>query len=319
MGVKKSLGQFFTKNLECILLNHVLDFMVESGKNVLYDPFAGEGDLLNLELPTIDTRVGLDIDQNLGWRYNDSLIDIPNIDNSIIFTNPPYYGKSSAAKHKETSVLRYFEGNDCTDLYQVALERCLRASDYVVAIIPESFINSSFDKSRLCSITTVEENPFTDTDCPICIACFDGNHHQENEIKMYKGNTFVCHLNDLTKYKTDAEKGAKIKFNDKNGWLAIKCIDDIRFGLTSDFDYDFANNIKVSSRTYTLVSVDVPLEKREAFLEKCNKLVNEIRKDTHDLLLTPFKGNKGGKRRRRLDFATTRLIINKVLIELELL
>lgn len=37
---------------------------------------------------------------------------------------------------------KYFEKH--TDLYQLALDKMLEAQDYVVAIVPETYINSSF-------------------------------------------------------------------------------------------------------------------------------------------------------------------------------
>ena len=44
----------------------------------------------------------------------------------------------------------------------------------------------------------------------------------------------------------------------------------------------------------------------------CNKILNDIRNKSHDLILSPFKGNmKNGVRRRRLDFYTCRAIIEK--------
>jgi len=53
----------------------------------------------------------------------------------------------------------------------------LKSQNNVVAIIPETFINSNFKKKNyLHSITVLEENPFEDTDSPIIIACFDGKY-----------------------------------------------------------------------------------------------------------------------------------------------
>src|SRR3990167_3945429 len=49
-----------------------------------------------------------------------------------------------------------------------ALKKCL-TNDYGVVIIPETFINSSFPKNRLVSITILEDNPFDDTETPVCV------------------------------------------------------------------------------------------------------------------------------------------------------
>lgn len=117
---------------------------------------------------------GLDIDAALARRRNDSLRGIPRLKTGIIITNPPYLTNYSARrKGLFGDVERYFEANRHDDLYKIALERCLEAAEYVVAIIPETFINSSFPKARLASLTILEDNPFEDTDAPVCVACFD--------------------------------------------------------------------------------------------------------------------------------------------------
>lgn len=306
---KKTLGQFFTKKTSLVLRKHIVDFIAESGKTMLYDPFAGAGDLLDCDLPNITERKGLDIDEDLHWERNDSLLSIPRENDSIILTNPPYYGKSSAKRHKDEKVFRYFEGNCHTDIYQLALEKSLEASDYVVAVIPESFINSSFDKSRCVSITTIEENPFDDTDCPICVACF-GKDVCDNTI-LYKSDERLFPLELLGDIVPAPSKRVEMKFNSLEGWLAIKCIDDIRFGYVSDFNYDFEKNIKVSSRSYTLVDIDIDECKRDELIAEANRITTNVREMSKDLLLTPFKGNRNGVRRRRLDFALARKIIEK--------
>ena len=51
-------------------------------------------------------------------------------------------------------------------------------------------------------------------------------------------------------------------------------------------------------------------ELRDVFINECNRLINDIRVKSSDVLLTPFKGNtKSGRRRRRLDFRLARAIM----------
>ena len=77
-------------------------------------------------------------------------------------------------------------------------------------------------------------------------------------------------------------------------------------------DYDFENNIKVSSRHISLLNINVKTKDRQKFINVSNKIINELRKDTSDIILTSFKGNtKFGKRRRRLDFKLARAILEK--------
>ena len=68
---------------------------------------------------------------------------------------------------------KYFKKTDYDDVYLIALDRMIEAQENVVAIIPETFINSSYrQKSKLNSISVLEENPFQDTDTPVVVVCF---------------------------------------------------------------------------------------------------------------------------------------------------
>lgn len=83
---------------------HIEQLIYDSGCNVIYDPFAGTGELLKAVISLNTAKyvmVGLDIDEQFGWKYNDSLQSIPYIENAIIITNPPYLAKQSAARKKD--------------------------------------------------------------------------------------------------------------------------------------------------------------------------------------------------------------------------
>ena len=136
------LGQFFTKATSW-LKPQVQQFILESRCNIAYDPFAGGGDLLLAakEVLGFKETIGLDIDESLKWKTNDSLINIPHIENSIIITNPPYIAKQSASR-KKIDLSKYFLLTQYDDVYLLALDKMLEAQNKVVAIIPESFLNS---------------------------------------------------------------------------------------------------------------------------------------------------------------------------------
>lgn len=104
---KRILGQFFTKESNW-LKRQIYDFIKNTGNSVVYDPFAGSGDLLNVvsKFPFIKSTKGLDIDKSLGWPYNDSLINIPPEDDAIIVTNPPYISNYSASRKKNLLLFR---------------------------------------------------------------------------------------------------------------------------------------------------------------------------------------------------------------------
>ena len=148
MDKKRVLGQFFTKD-ELWLKPQVLEFIKESNSAVAYNPFAGARDLLKAaqERCGFSEVVGLDIDDKLTWEHNDSLLNIPHLDNAIIITNPPYISNYSAARKGLTSELaKYFASSKYNDVYLIALDKMVQAQKNVVAIIPETFINSNYDQ-----------------------------------------------------------------------------------------------------------------------------------------------------------------------------
>ncbi|MCQ2598808.1 MAG: SAM-dependent methyltransferase [Alphaproteobacteria bacterium] len=318
---KTELGQFFTVN-PLWLKKHIENFIYESKCNVIYDPFAGTGELLKTVSalnPINFTMTGLDIDDQFGWQHNDSLEKIPYIKNAIIITNPPYLAKQSASR-KKIDLSKYFQNTIYDDVYLLALENMLKAQKYVIAIIPESFINSSFlHKNLLHSITVLEENPFIDTETPVCVVCFDGNPKSQKEIKIYKNDTLISTLDDVYNSRLEPKNNIKITFNDLNGWLGLRAVDSsndknkICFALKDDMNYDWENNIKVSSRHITLINMDVPENLKCKFIKNLNNKIQEIREKSADLALTAFKGNtKSGIRRRRIDFRLVRAILENV-------
>mgnify|MGYP004607664323 CR=1 FL=1 len=313
-------GQFFTKE-DVWLKEHVKEFILGTGTSIAYDPFAGAGDLLNAaEKLGYKQLKGLDIDERLSWAVNDSLLHIPTIDNAIIITNPPYISNYSAARKGVASDLqKYFQVSVYDDVYLIALDKMLEAEEYVVAIVPETFINSNYkNKDRLHSITILEDNPFTDTDTPVIVACFDGKNKKLEDVNVYKNDVYINNLGNIEKMRLYPHKDVDIIFNDRNGWLGVRCVDStnpknmLKFDFKENIDYDWNNGIKVSSRLLTLVKIDVIDDRKPEFITECNRILNDIRDTTDDVILSPFKGNmKNGRRRRRLDFLTCRAILEK--------
>ena len=320
MNKKTELGQFFTVN-PLWLKKHIRKFIYNSGCNIIYDPFAGSGELLKV-ISFLNNKyitVGLDIDKRFGWKYNDSLENIPHIDNAIIITNPPYLAKQSATR-KKIDLSRYFFTTKYDDIYLLALDNMLKAQTYIVAIIPESFINSTFNKKNLLSsITVLEENPFLDTETPICVVCFDGVFKDYKDIKVYKNDNLVSNLYSVYETRLKPTNEINIKFNDLSGWLGLRAVDSsndnnkISFALKENMKYDWNKKIKVSSRHITLINMDVPIHLRNIFIQKANEKIQEIRIKSADLAFTAFKGNtKSGMRRRRIDFKLVRAVLEIV-------
>ena len=326
MDKKRILGQFFTRD-ELWLKPQVVDFINKSATSIAYDPFAGAGDLLKAvkEKCGFLKTVGLDIDNSLDWQYNDSLLDIPHLEDAIIITNPPYISNYSAARKGILSDLsKYFKTSNYTDIYMIALDKMILAQKNIVAIIPETFINSNYaQKNLLESITILEENPFEDTETPVIVACFDGIAKDFSEIKVYKNKNFINSLGKIESLRLKPHFKSFIAFNDPGGWLAVRCVDTtspknmIKFDLKENIKYDWEHRIKVSSRLLTLINVDIPRDERLLFIKKCNKILEDMRQETSDVILSPFKGNmKDGRRRRRLDFRTCRAIIERAYEEM---
>lgn len=318
MSKKIELGQFFTKK-EVWLKKQIINFIKESKCNIAYDPFAGQGDILKIAKNLGFKKIlGLDVDKKLKWKLNDSLVSIPKINNSIIITNPPYLAKQSATR-KKINLAKYFSKSIYDDLYLIALQRMLENHKYIVAIVPESFINSNFkQKYLLNSITILEENPFIDTENPVCVVCFDGVSKTLDKVKIYKNNTYIDNLENINKFRLLPNNSIDIKFNDLTGWLGLRAIDStddktfIYFDFKENFKYDWKNKIKNTSRHFSLININIKQSSRKKFIKQANLLLKEIRNKSQDVLLTPFKGNtKNGKRRRRLDFKLARAILER--------
>lgn len=319
---KRTLGQFFTRG-DCWLRPQVQQFIESCGATVAYDPFAGDGSLLNTvksEIAAIGETRGLDIDESLGWTLNDSLLNVPHVNDAVIVTNPPYISNHSARRKRlNGSLEKYFRRTEYDDVYLLALDRMLAVQENVVAIVPETFINSPYrQKARLKSITILEENPFDDTDTPVAVACFDGRQKPYGEIRVYKDSAYVCTLKDVEAARLKPTNGVAMRFNAVDGWLAVRCVDTtnpddrLRFAFKDEIAYDWEKGIKASSRLLTLIDIDVPDERRRLLISECNRLLGDLRKRSHDIVLSPFKGNmKNGVRRRRLDFMTCRAIVER--------
>lgn len=319
---KTDLGQFNTK-LDVWLKPQVEAFIRMSSCTKGLDPFAGDGDLIkvmqNLDLKKVK---GLDIDPNLKWTVNDSLVDIPYYKDTMVVTNPPYYARVSASR-KKSSCLNYFEGNNFADLYQIAIGNVLKKYDEAVFIIPETYFltEDMFFKEDLCSITVLEDNPFYDTDCPVCVACFQkGDLFKQPFYDIYKNEEFLFNSAVLEGILRtfNSKNNFKITFNDSTGNIGLRGVDGvnpeqkIKFCLPEELNYDL-NKIKVSSRAITILNVSGNFN-REELIEKANMYLNTLRELTSDVILAPFKGNnKAGERRRRLDFKWAKKILNKAL------
>lgn len=325
---KVARGQFFTTH-DAWLAEPIREFLsfafldqagAGHARSVL-DPFAGDGHLLQTvaEQFGVETH-GLDI-ANPKFKRNDSLRRIPNKAHSVIVTNPPYLANHSA-KRKGVSklVASYFEISPRDNLYKIALDRCLAEADYVVAIIPETFLLSNYPKDRLALALVIEGDLFADTSAPAVVACF-GPNHVLGAGNVYVANRHIGTLDSILALRGDGGRAGKpATFNVPDGRIGLRAVDQsddktfIEFMAAKDFDYN-PSSIKVSSRLLTYLEVpglaDADIDR---VVLAANAELARIREASADLVLAPFKGNtKLGRRRRRLDFELAREIISRAL------
>lgn len=316
---KRELGQYYTQENP---FNHPLfkEWMALSGygdDEIILEPFAGGNNILKLmdESGFHNLWKCYDIspsNDNVFPKYvveeRDTIKDFPK-GYKMCVTNPPYLGKSSARKRK----IEYEWEED--DLYKVCLNIMLEWCEYIAVIIPESFITSKVNKDRLWGVISLTNKMFNDTECPVCLALF--TPYNTNESKIYSNDKYLGTLEELSSFDlVEDKKYHEWVFNDKNGNVGVKTVDNQKTNDCKFFDGNLINPelIKVSSRAFTRISGLPDDVNKEEFFSICNKILDEYREKTKDVLLTSFKGvRQDGKYRRRLDFKTVRNILNKAL------
>lgn len=315
---KVVLWQYFTKS-HFWLKEHIIDFITSQNKDIAFDPFAWWGDLLNVAKKIGFKKIKwFDIDKSLKWEINDSLLNIPNIKNSIIITNPPYLTNYSAKrKWIYDNVKIYFDNCKCNDLYKLAIEKCLENNECWIMIIPETFINSTVIKSRLVSITIIEDLMFKDTENPICVICFDKEIKKSEKIKIFKNEKYLWNLKNFENMRKIPNKNIFMKFNSLKWQIALRAVDTtkiekkIEFIKPEDINYDLSK-IKSTSRLITLIEMHFDENKINNIIKISNNILKDFRIKSNDILLSPFKWNMNNwERRRRLDYKTARAILEE--------
>lgn len=323
---KKENGQYFTINNPFKLEIFNKWFNLIDKKEPILEPFAGANNIVKLinEVYPKTQFVSYDIDLSFENVYpcvkiikRDTIKNFPKGYKTVI-TNPPYLAKNSATRNK-----LFYPNTEYDDIYKYCLEILLDNVDNVAAIIPESFITTGLFVDRLYAVSSLTTKMFNDTECPVCLAMFVKNkinfnldidnyylYHMDEYIGEYKNI-----LKKINKYLSD-EENVNWKFNDKNGNIGIKCVDDTKKPTIYFLDgmQIEKNRIKVSSRALTRVSGLPKNINKKQFIEKCNNIVDKYRLNTKDIFLTSFKGLRADNSyRRRLDFKTARQIMNKAL------
>jgi len=337
---KRELGQYFTS--ENIWLRPHIKAHLSSLKqrhSICVDPFAGAGDLLQIAATLGFDIKGYDLDPTIcaiqGWgEAHDSLVEIVTHDSAFVLTNPPYLAKNSA-RRMGSKMVSYFQPpfTDSIeealvpildDLFKFAIEKVLAVYDDSVWIVPESVVQDLENLPHwlecIHSVTILEENPFKDTEHPICVLIFS---RSEPKNQVWKNDTFLGNYREIKQLHDDINSGPRdliqMKFNDPNGELGFRAVDGttendkmrIRFCHGEELGYE-RDNIKISSRHLTYISTKLEGESLNRTIEQANHIIDDYRKQTNDVFLTAFMGNtKTGERRRRLDYRLARSIFNR--------
>ena len=341
---KRDLGQFFTR--DSVWLRPHIRAHIESLSNqyrLCVDPFAGDGHLLELAQKMGFEIQGHDIDENIcaskQWgEPNDSIRRVIRHEQAFVLTNPPYLAKNSA-KRMKSPMVEYFEAgfiptlddsrlNVLDDLFKLAIEQTLAKYDDSIWIVPEAGIQDLDDlphwKDRLHSVTILEDNPFDDTEHPVCVMIFSASKPIQ---EIWKNDELLGKYDELKKehdeFSKRPSKSIPMKFNEPSGVLGYRAVDGtredgsmrIRFCREEELGYS-RKDIKRTSRHMTYIGVNLHGDVLDATIERANLLIDEYRKRTHDVFLTAFMGNnKTGERRRRLHYTLARVLFNKSYLE----
>ena len=310
-----------------------------SGMSTACEPYAGKLSLVRSLSDTYPKLVS-----HLTWdAYDIEPAEQPDVDGiiiqrrntltslpkcyDIIVTNPPYLARNSA-RRRGLDFPFDLVGTGIAkpaDLYQIALDTCLANVSYAAMLIPESFLTSTYDKTRCSSVVSLPAGMFDDTDCPVCLALF--TPHTTDDVRVYAndgsliGGLYEIKQRSNTLIGTNEnEKTAtyNIVFNDPHGDVALFAVDGTS-GATIRFDRGDAikpSAVKQSSRSLTRISRSDGVAISDDTIAMANDIIKKWREETNDVTMTAFKGvRRDGRYRRRISFAEARSILVKAIEE----
>lgn len=280
------------------------------------EPFAGA-----CHIPAALTRRGVEAswrcfdiapadetENGMSVETRDTLADYPKGFVCAI-TNPPYLAKNSARRRGLS-----YPDTAHDDLYKLCLDVMLSNTDYVAAIIPESFLTQGLFEDRLTSVVSLIGEFFDDTECPVCLAMFAPKEKAAGgDFEVWRNERLLGRISTLRAAEPKPARRNAWKFNDPQGELAIFCCDSpkgasIRFGKGPEIP---SSEIKHTSRALTRVGGLPEGEDLDALIARANAALAKWREATSDVTMTSFKGlREDGAYRRRLDFAAARNILD---------
>lgn len=314
---KRKLGSYYTHGNPFLHEPFKLWFGQTKKNCQILEPFAGNGQIIKLMQEAGFRRSWklFDIDEKLtNVEIRDSIIDFP-IGFETVITNPPYLSYHFAKRKKLKTNKEYFLGFE--SLYQTAVHKALNNCNFVAMIIPESFLTSGLFKDRLQKIISLPYQMFIDTEMPTCLAMW--GPQASDKIEIWRGDRFLGLYSELASTLIDSPCANRIKFNVLSGSVGLKAIDN-SVGPSITFcppNLIPAEKIKHSARLVSRIHIS-GLNNPNELINMSNKILNNWRVDTQDILLTAFKGVRSdGLFRRRLDFKNARYILANALCQME--
>lgn len=307
---KRNLGQYYTEisPFELKPFKEWMDKISQEQKQLILEPFAGSCNIPHFLNQYKFDCFDIDPPENTNGYIvyqTDSIENYPS-GYSVAITNPPYLGKSSAVRrHLEYKYPEY------EDLYFKCLEVMLNNTNYVAAIIPDSFVTSGKFTERLNTVISLSCRMFEDTDCPVCLALFD--YETTEDFDYYIMDNFCGTYSALKLSDIPITKDLGWEFNNANGEIGLVCIDNTVEQSIGFVVGDCINPavIKHSSRSVTRIHPKHNVPDIDQLIKEANDILVNFRNNTHDLFLTSFKGlRRDGKYRRRITFEQARRILN---------
>ena len=308
---KKTFGKYYTQGNPFILspFKKWAEHIHLKEKKIV-EPFAGSNNIIKLLQKDNFANNFISYDINPTDKFvkkRDTIKNFP-LGFDIVITNPPWLAKNSANRQK-----LFFPQTKYDDLYKYCLDLCLKNCKYVAAIIPATFLQSGIFRERLATFIMLHnKNMFFDTENPVALALFEPT---ANTTKIYYDNIFIGNLNKLKKYLPQPKNSIEIKFNDSKGQLGFIAFDNTKEPSIRFCKGEELMKYKIKHTTRMITKIKVPFSSSELtpLIFKLNKNIQEFRKQTKDVFLTPFKGlRKDGMYRRRMEYSLARNFLQTV-------
>jgi hypothetical protein len=303
--IKKQLGQYYTRKNP---FEHEAFYKWAKNSKLpkvkLLEPFAGSNHIINIlqEMDLCDEHTSFDImptNSNVGYR--DTIKHFPQ-NYSVCVTNPPWLAKNIAT-YKGLD----FPQTKHDNLYKLCLELCLKNSQHLAILLPESFIRAGIFTERLSDFISITSSSiFQDTDSPVGLALFENKIVKDT--RVWSNNDYIGDLSKLLNTKPIADKNTRVIFNREDGNVGLIALDNTKEASIRFCDVEELSDYKVkpTGRHITKIKVD-----GDVCIDSWNDAINIFRDKTKDILITSYKGlRKDGMYRRRCDWGLARGIIN---------